>query len=460
MEGDILYREKLPIKPLEMEFTDNDIKFEVIGFSGDSVRTCIYYNIEDNPLDYQVSEAYLIDQNERAYCLVSVERKGKDRFNSWMEFGPIPPETMQMELHVIRLRQAPSCNDFKFKGRTFVDPWDPEFPLSNEIIDKMDRWLGGVNGEDALMTSDWDLGGSWVFEIPTGEWQEEEVDIIKPLDYSLTLGGEKFKLLEFRNSNTGAFLVFEARDESLQKLGDAYKLQLIKALESAQETGDFEKELAKLGVNVGYQPAGLVLKLRDVETDDYYTPAYVDSRGVIQNRIYYFFDDCICAKKLEAIVLEIINAKLDPPVEFDIDMPHFLSDEVLEIDRNLGDLRVRGRITFQELVFSDENIKISYLSKPGENLEDLSLVDVSLVIKNKDGSIEEFPTLGEVTHFEISRERFKKIITFPGIHRIKEAAPDHFILTVKSVNIKPSGGVRFSFEACCEPGICMRKKNQ
>lgn len=458
MKDIVLGERKLPIKPLDISMSDCGVTIRIIGFSGDSVRTCIYYTVDDNPLDYQVSEAYIVDENERAYCLVSVERKGEGIYSSWMEFGPIPPETLQLQLHIIRLRQAPTCKGFKLKGRSFIDPWDRDFSLSNELIDKMDNWLGGISDVDELATSDWDLKGTWSYIIPTGKWENEETDIITPLCFTLDLGKEIITLHEFRNSNSGALLLFEARDESLQKLGDDYKKLLGEKLALVGRINDFQQELDSLGINMGYIPVGLNLKLRNKDTGQMHNPAYMDSRGIIQNRLYYFFDECICFGNIEVVISEIFNIKLDPPADFVINMSDFSSDEVMKINYDLGDITVKGEIVFQELSFLEENLKISYISNTGAGIDDLSLVDVSLMIKRDEGVWEEFPCLGGTIDLAVDRERFKKVITFPAVHRIKKSTPESLRFLVKSINIKPSQPVVFGFETTAKPCICDKKE--
>jgi hypothetical protein len=92
MEQSGNYMARIPVKSMDVQGEDQGLKIRLTGFSGDSIRTCISYEIDDNPRDFQVQEAFLVDDLGRAYCLVSVERMKKDgELLSWMEFGFIPP---------------------------------------------------------------------------------------------------------------------------------------------------------------------------------------------------------------------------------------------------------------------------------------------------------------------------------------------------------------------------------
>lgn len=441
-----LYQERLPIKFLDISTLDNNLEIKLTGFSGDSVRTCVYYDIEDNPLDYQVQEAFLIDDKERAYCLISVERKGQGEYSTWMEFGPVPPDTLELELHIIRLQQAPTMNDFKMKGRIFIDPWDPELPLSNELIDKMDKWLGDSHIDEEIPASDWMITGEWSFLIPMGEWQEEEVDFIKPLDFELTLGAEKTVFREFRNSNSGSFIVYEVRDKYLQNMGDNYKVKLLEKFATSETADDFRQKLEEEEMNLGYTPINLNLRLRDPATDTFYSPDFIEARGVIQNRIYNFFDDCICADKLEIHIKEILNLKMEEPLECNIDIHLFNTEKTVKIDHNFGDIKVKGELVFLDMMFSEENMRISYTTNKEEGLERISLQDVSLIVMKEDGSFEEYPTLGSIIRYDIRKDKFKKIITFPAVHRINESTPKNLTLVIKSINVKFSEPIIHEFE--------------
>jgi len=435
-DGKTLYQERLPIKPLDISTSDNNLEIRLTGFSGDFVRTCVYYEIEDNPLDFQVQEAFLMDDKERAYCLISVERKGEGAYSTWMEFGPVPPDTMEIELHILRLQQAPTMKDFKMKGRTFIDPWDPELPLTNELIDKMDKWLGDTQVDEEIPASDWMRTGEWSFLIPMGEWHEEEVDFISPLDFNLTLGSEKAIFREFRNSNSGSFIVYEVRDKYIQKMGGNYKVKLLEEFATSDTAEEFMQKIGEEEMNLGYTPVNLNLRLRDPVKDIFYSPDFIEARGVVQNRIYNFFDDCICADKLEIHIKEILNLKLDKPLECDIDIQLFSTEKTIKIDRNFGDIRVRGELIFLDMIFSEENMRISYTTNKEEGLERIALRDVSLIVKEEDGTFEEYPTLGGVIRYDMRKDKFKKIITFPAIHRIKGTTPKDLTLVIKSINVK------------------------
>jgi len=448
-----LYLDKLPIRYLDLSSRNNDTTIDIIGFSGDSVRTCIYYKIKDNPLDYQVREAYLIDDKERIYCLVSVIRMGQARHSTWMEFGPIPPDTNELKLCIIRIQQAPTLQDFKVKGRSFPDPWDPEFPLSRELIDKMDSWLGDMGKYYNIDHSAWDCCGNWIYNMPMGTWCPQEVDLINPLSFELHLGKEIIRFREFRNSNTGALVVFEVRNEAMEKLGDAYKSRLLKILADSGTLEDFDRELAKIGLSRGFVPVDLRLRLCDKESGACFAPDFVDSRGVLHNRVYHFFDDCIHTQNCEIIIKDLLNLKIDPPLRYRIDVPTFNLEEKFEFDYKFGEIKVKGSIIFTDIIFSEAGVRIAYKANVSGDLEDLEFRDINIVWQHSDESEEEFPTLGGRTHREAVGGSHGKFVIFPAIHTLMNTLPEWITLEIKSVNVRLKDGIKFGFEnrsaSCC-----------
>ena len=438
-----LYLERLPVRPLDMSIGDKNINIRLTGVSGDSVRTCIYYEIEPNPLDYQILEAFITDDQDKTYCLVSTERKGKDKFSTWMEFGPISPDTKNLKVNIIRLQQCPTYTDFTFKGRAFIDPWNPEFPLNKDLLKRMDSWLGSDHGCKDLATPEWEMCGSWEFKIEMGEWEEEEVDYIQPLSFNITLGTETIKFKEFRNSNTGSFIAMETADIPLETMGDIYKNKLIQVFNKVEKMMDFKRELREIGLDPGYVPVNLSLEIHDPESKIRYIPDFIDTRGVIGNRAYHFFYDCICGKKCKIVITEISNLKLNPPLKCKMDARLFSGEQKVKFNYEFDHFKVSGKIIFTDLILSEENIRINYQIETDDSIESLSLQDVNLVLKDDEGNEEVYPTLGKTTRFDIHKD----ILLFPAIHHITGKPLKEITLSINSINVKPKEKIFFEFKA-------------
>lgn len=437
------YGRKLPILPLNLTEEDKNFQVELNGFSGDAIRTCIYYNLKDKDADYHVSDAFMVDDRDRIYSLIAVERAGQGSLSSWMEFGPISPDAKQVELHVTSLQQAPAPK-FNIKGRRYIDPWDPEIYFSREMIDKMDHWLGGEkeNGE----SNKWGICGSWNFTIALGNWEIEKCDRIERLNYRFSLGKEEIFFREFRNSNTGAFVVYESRNTILQQLGDRLKTLLVEKFNQSSSLGEFTKKMAEAGIDPGYSPLNLTLRLRDPENRILYSPDFVSTWGIVGNRIYYFFDDCIDADRLDLMVGEIKNLKIDPPLKLNLDIRRFSQegDICFEIDHQAGDIDIKGKINFTDKFQIEDTIKLFYRTLPGGNLKSLNLNDVEIVV-NGDSQPEKYPSLGSSTHYDPELEKLIKLVTFPLPDVMEEKSVPGFQLEINSVDVKLKKPFVYSF---------------
>ncbi len=429
------YDTRIIVVPLDLEASHNGISIHINGFSGDSIRTCLFYQIPQNPKDYQVKEAFLIDDKERTYCLTAVCRDGK-RGLSWMEFGPIPPHVKQLDLHITQIQQAPSSS-FRIRGRSFVDPWDPELSYSRDIIARMDKWLK----EPEPLQDVWHIRGQWNFTMPTGTWKKEEVDKIKILDYVLPLGREKIYFKEFRNSNTGAFVVFEARDEALQRIGDKFSVLLMEKFKASQNLPQFLQELKDMGVDAGYDPVKLTLRLRDMERDVLYSPDFVDPWGVIKNRIYHFFDDCICSNRLEIIIKEVKDFKFSPAIEIDLGFVGAWEEDHKEfsIDLDAGSFKIKGQIIFYEPIVKNGKLYMEYETSMESPLDSLSIRDAEIIEVESGTS---FPLMGAKREFDSKKENLKKILLFPEGKVLGKSIS----LRLKRADIKLSRPITFSFE--------------
>ncbi len=450
-----LYMERLPVRHLDITSADKNISIRLTGISGDSVRTCIYYEIEQNPLDYQTLEAFLTDDKGRTYCLVGAERRGKDKYSTLMEFGPVSPDARELSIHIIRLQQSPTFNDFTFKGRSFIDPWNPEFPINRELVKRMDSLLKNPGECKHLATPEWELGGNWNFHIKMGEWEDQEIDCIKSLSFSLPLGSETIKFKEFRNSNTGSFISFETIDASIEKMGDQYRDKMLNIFNESEQIDDFKKALKDMGIDPGYTPVGLNLEVHDPGSGAHYIADFVDTRGVIGNRIYHFFNDCFCGKKYGVEVVEIKNLKLSPPLICDMDVRTFNGKQTLAFDYNFGGLKAKGEVIIDDIIFSEESMRVSYKNIVDGDLENMSLSDVRLIMEDEGGMDEVFPSLGN----EIRFDNDKKILVFPPIHLMNGEMPGKITLVINSVNIKPKERIRFEFETP-ENSPCDCNKNR
>lgn len=441
--NNILYLEQLPVKPLDITSADTNISIRLTGLSGDSVRTCIYYEIEQNPLDYQTLEAFLTDDKGRTYCLVSAERRGKDRYSTWMEFGPVSPDAGELNVHIIRLQQSPTFSDFTFKGRAFIDPWDPEFPINRDLVTRMDSLLKRPGECKHLATPEWELCGNWDFHIKLGEWEDQEIDRIKSLSFTLPLGSETIKFKEFRNSNTGSFISFETMDASMEQMGEELRDKMLGVFNNVEQIDDFKRELRELGIDPGYTPVNLNLEVHDPHSGSRFIADFIDTRGVLGNRIYHFFNDCFCGKKYGLEVVEIKNLKLNPPFKCDLDVRLFNGEKKLPFHYNFGSLDVKGEVVITDIIFSEESMKINYHNIVNESLENMLLADVSLIMQDEDGTGEIFPSLGNEPRLASDKDT----LVFPPVHLMNGEMPGKITLVVNSVNIKLKERIRFEFEA-------------
>lgn len=455
--NNILYMERLPVRHLDIMSTDRNISIKLTGISGDSVRTCIYYEIEQNPLDYQTLEAFLTDDRGRTYCLVSAERRGKDKYSTWMEFGPVSPDAGELNVHIIRLQQSPTFNDFTFKGRSFIDPWNPEFPINRDLITRMDSLLKSPGECKHLATPEWELCGNWDFNIKMGEWEDQEIDCIKSLTFSLPLGSETISFREFRNSNTGSFISFETNDASMEKMGDRLRDKMLGIFNKAEQIVDFKKALRELGIDPGYTPVCLNLEIHDPKSGHHYIADFIDTRGVLGNRIYHFFNDCFCGRKYGVEIVEIKNLKLDPPLICSLDVRLLKEDITLAFDYNFGGINAKGEVVINDIIFSEESMRVNCNNIVDGDLESMSLADVRLVMEDEGGKDEIFPSLGNETRYNTD----KNILIFPPIHLMNGEMPGIITLVINSINIKPKERIRFEFEAPDNsPCECAKVKNQ
>jgi hypothetical protein len=83
----------LPLVPIDLSSESQNIRINLTGLSSDSIRTTIYYRIDNNPDDYQVQDAFLVDDQDRSYPLTAVERKTGEQTICWMEFSPVSFES-------------------------------------------------------------------------------------------------------------------------------------------------------------------------------------------------------------------------------------------------------------------------------------------------------------------------------------------------------------------------------
>ena len=441
--NNILYLERLPVRPLDITSADKNISIRLTGLSGDSVRTCIYYEIEQNPLDYQALEAFLTDDKGRTYCLVSAERRGKDKYSTWMEFGPVSPDARELNVHIIRLQQSPTFNDFTFKGRSFIDPWNPEFPINRDLVTRMDSLLKSPGECKHLATPEWELSGNWDFHLKLGEWEDQDIDCIKPLSFSLPLGLETVYFKEFRNSNTGSFISLETIDSSMEQMGDQFKDKMLSIFNEAEQITDFKEALKDLGIDPGYTPVSLNLEVHDPRSGDRYVADFVDIRGVIGNRIYHFFNDCFCGKKYGVEVVEIKNLKLDPPLIVNLDVRLFKEKKSLPFDYSFGNIHAKGEVVISDIIFSEESMRINCNNLVDGDLESMSPADVRMVMEDEGGTDETFPSLGNETRFGAD----KSTLVFPPVHLMNGEMPGIITLVINSVNIKLKERIRFEFEA-------------
>ncbi len=447
------YMAEIPVKTMDEEALDKDVKVKLTGISGDIIRTLISYEIEDNPNDYQVEEAFLVDDGGRVYCLVSVERKKiNDQLVSWMEFGPVATDSKELELKITTLRQAPFFNAFKMKGRSFVDPWDSRAPLTREQLKKMDCWLGQSCSDEEDPDEDWRLRGEWNFMIPMGQWNYQDIDSVTPLDIQLKLGDDQIIIREFRTSNTGAFILVESRNHALQQLGSDFKKRLMEVFDQSEDPGEFNQKLALMGVSKSYTPADLTLRILDQKKMSLYSPDFRDPRGVIHNRIYHFFDDKIYGKFLDVLVMEIRNVKPLPALEVQLDFSGPDHESILSFDMDMGSLSLSGKLVMEDLSRAGDVYQVRYTTvMNGDTVERISITDATLVIDTGDGEIEELPSLGSKVRWDPGQEKLIKHISFPALHQADIDSDSRVRLQINMVDVKLKKPLVFPFRST--PGV-------
>ncbi|MFP4496876.1 MAG: hypothetical protein ACLFQV_01595 [Vulcanimicrobiota bacterium] len=431
--------------PIEGSSTDKGITIELTGFSGDFLRTCFFYNIPDNNHDYVIKDAFLIEDQERIHCLFSSHRKiDNGEKLTWIEFSAIPPDTRKLELHITKLQHSPTEGAFKLRGDSFVDPWAPALKHSREVFNKVVGWSRNSRGLTHTQ-EDWEVSGSWEYELHLGQWDDDKKDRIKPLDFHLTFGRETVHFLEFRNSNTGAFIAFESCDEIMRKMRNNFREEIFNRFKEAESMEEFETELSIIGLNKGYIPVQLNLSLKDNSKKVRYLPDFIDSVGVINNRIYNFFDDCIRSDQLEILIDSVSNLKLDSPMVFEFDFTSILHDEPHTFDIDTGSLHLKGEIHFSDIVMVDGHTRLTYTTKMKKNIDCLVFEDASLSIQQGDDFGEEIPTMGSKVPPRTCRKRINNLEFATNI-KLDSEENRKIKLTVYSVNVKLKDPIKLGFE--------------
>jgi hypothetical protein len=448
----------LPFLPLEMKNESEKINIRLTGLSADTVRTTVYYRIDDNPDDYQIQNAFLIDNQDRSYPLIAVERKINGESLCLMEFSPLLTETESIELCITSLRQAPIEGSFRIKGTSLVDPWSPEICMTSVNMKKLNSWSN--SRDDKSPGKSWYLKGNWSFSIPLSNWSEEAYKIEKPLNFSLALGKEKVYFREFCSSGNSAFIVFEAKDEALQQLGETYHSAVMERFANSDNICDFEKNLTDIGIRWSYIPVKLNLRIRDPEKMILYTPDFVEPWGVIPNRWYYFFDHPISSGKLELLLQEINDLYLTTPIEIPLVSLVNQAEEMTDpcsMNFDAGAFYVKGEFYMDRVVFTKENIGIIYNINLHRRLKSITLKDSFIRIKTGKGEVIEIPTLGGHLRLDPSGEKLEKSILFPRMSIIEENYPENLTLVIKSVDVKFSQPLTLPFTAVENQDSCLQE---